>query len=130
MSHAQARSGFTTVEVLVTLFVAVLLLGGGYQAYSAVASNSREGRERSIASNIAYENARRVADGITGVCVPSGPTNHSSRIPADSTLPSNKQMTTIVTCPYGSSNSTISLVNVTITYGSENVKVSHALYTK
>lgn len=48
-------SGFTAVELMVTLFVAVLFIMSGYMLYDAVSSRSANTRELAEASNVAYE---------------------------------------------------------------------------
>lgn len=125
----RSNAGFTTVEVLVTLFIAVTLLAGGYQAYSSVVASSKAGREQGIASNIAYENLRREAVASTVNCVATPSTDLSSRIPSASTLPTPRAMTRTVTCPFGAT-SPISLVTVTVSYGATNERVSHAMYAR
>ena len=47
--------GFTTVELLVTLFIAAAFLMSGYQLYSMIIRDGGEARARAKASNVAYE---------------------------------------------------------------------------
>lgn len=54
-----ARNGFTAVELMVTLFVAVLFILSGYQLYGAVTLRSANSREMSEASNVGYEVLRK-----------------------------------------------------------------------
>ncbi len=51
--------GFTTVELIVTLFVAAMMVISGYQLYSAVNSRGTNTRMMSEASNIGYEALRK-----------------------------------------------------------------------
>lgn len=124
--------GFTAVEVLVTLFIAVLLIGGGYQAYGLVNSNSQEARERSTASNHAYEALRRLAVAPPSTCPASpSPQDITSELPSDSGLSGPYTMTATYSCPYGSGH-TISQLTVRILYGpsSPQKEVEHAVYVR
>lgn len=125
----RSQAGFTAVEVLVTLFIGVVLLGGGYQAYGAVLSNTENGRTHSIASNIAYEALRREADTVTGSCSPIAERALTWRSTYDTTLPLPRTVRGSVSCPYGNGNS-ISLVKVTVTYGQDAESVTHATYSR
>ncbi len=128
MTH-RSQAGFTAVEVLVTLFIGVVLLGGGYQAYGAVLSNTEAGRTQGIASNIAYEALRREADTVTGSCSPIAERALTWRSTYDTTLPLPRTVRGSVSCPYGNGNS-ISLVKVTVTYGQDAESVTHATYSR
>lgn len=50
------QSGFSAVELLVSLFVAAMFLSAGYQLYSIVIKNGGETRAQSTASSIAFLN--------------------------------------------------------------------------
>lgn len=51
--------GFTTVELMVTLFVAVLFILSGFQLYDMVNSRSSVVRETAEANGVAYEVLRK-----------------------------------------------------------------------
>lgn len=70
MKIVHASDGFSAVELLVTLFVAVAFLATAYQLYSAVLGDSGEVRFRAKASNIAYAELRRRSDDSTPGCAP------------------------------------------------------------
>lgn len=123
------QKGFTAVEVLVTLFIATTLLLGGYQAYTAVVGSASEGRQQGIASNIAYENLRRESGAIGANCSNQSAVDLSSRIPGDVSLSEPYSMSKRVSCPFGTS-SPISKIQITLTYGPDNQKVSHAIYSR
>lgn len=120
------QQGFTIVEVFVTLVIAAVLLMGAYQGYGLVISSSADSRNLAEASGIAYESLRRNMGTAPSPCVASS-FSDSSRIPASSTLPNPRSMSVAVSCPYGTS-SNISLVTVTLTYGSSGGQVVHADY--
>ncbi|MDO4781125.1 MAG: prepilin-type N-terminal cleavage/methylation domain-containing protein [Candidatus Saccharibacteria bacterium] len=53
--------GFSMVELLITLFIASMLVLAGYGVYDAVLRNSRDSRLLAEASNIAYSLLRKYA---------------------------------------------------------------------
>ena len=52
MNHQSNQSGFTAVELLITLFIAVAFIATGYQLYTAILKDSAETRNQANASNI------------------------------------------------------------------------------
>lgn len=120
------QSGFSAVELLITLFIAAAFLGTGYQLYSIILDDGGEARARARASNIAYTALRQYSAQATNPCTVFTPTPTPS-IPADSNLPSGAVMSVAVTCPHGTSTATTK-VQVTITYGTPQEEVKHALY--
>lgn len=124
-----AQQGFTAVEVLVTLFIAVVLLGGGYQAYSSVLKNTENGRVRSMAGNVAYEALRREAANVDSSCTVVAERNLPWLSSYTTKLPTPYSVRGSVACPYGS-GSTISLLTVHVRYGASTERVTHAIYTR
>lgn len=124
-----SQAGFTAVEVLVTLFIATVFIGGGYQMYGLINSNSQQTRERSIASNLAYEALRRQAASPPVTCNSAAPEQDiTSQLPSDLALPTPQTMTASYSCPYGDGNP-ITQLTVRLAYGSSPEKdVVHALY--
>lgn len=116
-----AQAGFTAVEVLVTLVIAALLVGGAYQAYNIVVRNTEQATQRSTASNLAYQTMRSEAAKLSTSCS-TKTVNHSI---ATAVLLPTPSMQTVVTCPYGSGANKLKLVSTTLTYGSAEVK--HAI---
>ena len=123
--------GFTAIEVLITLFIATVLIGGGYQVYSLVNSSSQEARERSTASNYVYEMLRSMAASAPTTCPAApAPQDVTSQLPAETGLPQPYAMTALYSCPYGSGHS-ISQLTVRLLYGpSPQKEVVHALYVR
>ena len=60
-----AQQGFTTVELVVTLFVAAMMVASGYQLYNAVTNRSANSRMMAEASNIGYEALRKLGSAST-----------------------------------------------------------------
>lgn len=121
-----SESGFTVVELLVTLVVAVLLLGSGYQLYTTVLRDSGGTQRRANADNAAYQLLREYQANVGATCTAS---NATPSVPSTAGLPGSTASVAI-TCPYGTSSS-ISLVRVTVTYNNpETQSVSRAIYAR
>jgi Tfp pilus assembly protein PilV len=120
-----SQTGFSAVELMITLFIGVAFIGSGYQLYGIAITDGRDARLRTQASSIAYSQMRTTAASVTNPCTTSTPT---TPMPANSGLV-NSNMTTTITCPYGTTSS-VSAVTVTLTYGNDSPQkqVTHALY--
>jgi Tfp pilus assembly protein PilV len=124
----QTSSGFSAVELLVTIFVAVAFVATGYQLYSVIIRNSADARMRSRASNVAYEILRlQTLNVAPDTCAASTP---SATLPADHGI-QNASVTVAITCPFGTSSKT-SEVEVSLRYGTKTPQeeVVHAVYAK
>jgi len=121
-----AQSGFSAVELLITLFVAAAFLATGYQLYGVVIDSSAQARMRTVASAVAYDKLRFYAAKVTDPCTTVTP-SPTPTIPAGSGL-GNASISVSINCPYGSTHT--SRVTVTITYGTsaEQQEVSHVIY--
>jgi prepilin-type N-terminal cleavage/methylation domain-containing protein len=122
-SSRTAQSGFSAIELLITLFVAAAFLATGYQLYYAIIDSGGKARTQAVASSIAYDRLRLYTAQATTNCTTK---TFSPTIPSGSGLGS-ATITANITCPYGSTRT--SQVNVTITYGSPAEKVRHVIYT-
>lgn len=126
MSHAY-ESGFSAVELLITIFIAVAFLASGYQLYSAVVRNGADTRNQTTASNIAYDYLRRFTANATNPCTVVSNSTLAPTIPTGTTLPA-ATITANISCPFGNASGT-SLLVVTVNYGNTNPKqVQHAIY--
>jgi len=121
----QLQAGFSAVELLITLFIAVAFITTAYQLYSVVIQNGGDARSKAIANNIAYDNLRRYAPQATNPCSNVTP-SPAPTIPANSGLEQGA-ITVTITCPYGTSL-WLSQVKVTVTYGMPQKEVVHALF--
>ena len=120
------RQGFTAVELLIALVVAIVLLGSAYQLYITVLTDSSAAQRRSQASNVAYSLLRGNQSYATNPC-----TTYSSApaIPSYANL-TNATAALTISCPFGTSSS-VSLVSVTVTYyDSMQQQVTRALNIK
>ena len=125
-NNNQSQSGFSAVELLITLFIAVAFIGAGYQIYSVILKDSGDARLRAVANDIAYENLRKYTSQASTPCsvVPASPAptfNNPSGLPPGATI------TATFSCPYGTADPTTKLV-VTILYGNPQQEVTHALF--
>lgn len=133
MIRTSSQEGFSAVELLITLFVAVAFIATGYQLYSTIVKDGGEARFRARASNLAYENLRRASD-TTPTCSATTPVVSHPPVPSDSGLdaPVIKQT---ISAPQGCSGSTwqdrVMKVEITVEYGpssSTKQEVTHAVY--
>ncbi len=119
-----SQSGFSAVELLITLFIAAAFITTGYQLYTIVVKSGTDTRSQSRASNIAYDNLRRYTPQVTSPCTAITP-SPTPTIPAGSGL-ANPSITVTVSCPYGLIG--LSKVEVSVKYGTPQQEVIHAIY--
>jgi Tfp pilus assembly protein PilE len=125
MNTSRQASGFTAVELLITLFVAAAFLIAAYQLFSLVIRDGGQIRSESRASNIAYDYLRRYSDSATTIpCTASTPLNNASITVSGLT---NVKVTIDVSCPTGTIAG-LSKVKATLTYNSPMQTVTYAAY--
>lgn len=126
MMTTSRQAGFSAAELLISLFIAAAFAATGYQLYSAVIQDSGDSGFRASASNIAYNALRQYAPQAKNPCasVNESPT---ATIPPSSSLPPPTAIAVDFSCPYGLGSS-IAKITATVTYGSPQEKVVHALY--
>jgi prepilin-type N-terminal cleavage/methylation domain-containing protein len=73
MTYKNRQSGFTAVELLITLFVAAAFLVAGYQLYNVIIKDSGNTRAQARASNVAYDYMRRYSPSATNPCTAQTP---------------------------------------------------------
>lgn len=117
------ESGFTAVELLVSIMVGVVLLSASYQLYSVALSSASDAQRRTQASMAAYDLLRSRQPAIT---VPCSTSTTTPAVPASAGLP-GATASVVASCPYTTS-SNVTLLTATITYDSPNNKqVSRAI---
>lgn len=122
------KAGFSTVELLVTLFVAAAFLLSGYQLYAMIIKDGGETRAQAKASNLAYDYLQQYKTNSTYIlssCVGSTPKTNWVITPAITGLP-KATLSVVITCPYPATPS-LSKVQITINYGSGK-NVTQATY--
>lgn len=122
----QEQSGFTVVELLITLFVAVAFVVSGYQLYNAIIKDGGKTRGESRASNVAYDYLRRYSTTTSSPCAASTPLNNSAISVSGI---SSVTVTVAITCPYAATTS-ISKVEVTVLYNNPQQTVRYATYVR
>lgn len=115
-------SGFSAVELLITLFIAAAFVATGYQLYSVVITDGGTALQQAQATNIAYDYLRRFSTEATNPCSVVTP-SPTPTIPSTATLTS-ASVTASITCPYGTSTN-LSLITVTVNYGIPQQQVVH-----
>lgn len=121
-----ASSGFTAIELLITLFVAAAFLAAGYQLFNLVIKDGGNTRAESAASNVAYDYLRRYSDSSTNPCTTSTPLAGEAITIEGVASP---LVTVAITCPQ-SATTTLSRIEVSISYGlgSDAKTVKYATY--
>jgi Tfp pilus assembly protein PilV len=126
MKKIDTQSGFSAVELLISMFIAVAFIAAGYQLYSVIVKDGSDARLQARASAIAYENLRTYSATASSPCVVSSLAPVALPSTGSNGLPS-ATMYVNLTCPYGTSDLTTK-VSVRITYGSPQKEVTHALF--
>ncbi|HYG83450.1 MAG TPA: hypothetical protein VD907_01070 [Verrucomicrobiae bacterium] len=135
------HSGFTTIELLISLFVAAALVGTFYQLFAAADQGNRDARFRASASALAYSNLRKyntkpasficnnttdlVANSSAPGQVISTNTTNSNH---PSGLPSPVVETIIAWAPAGCGSNKPVLINAIVTYGPQERSIRHGTY--
>lgn len=120
------QRGFSAVELMISMFIAVAFIASGYQLYSVIIKDGAEANYRSQASNIAYSYLRTYSAQVTGVCTAKSDTTIAMTADQRSTLPNGARATYSFACPYSGTN--VWKVTSKITYGTPTQEVVHALY--
>ena len=126
MKKTDTQAGFSAVELLISLFIAVAFIGAGYQLYAVIVKDGSDARNQSRASSIAYENLRTYSAQATTPCSVISPASQALPNTGANALPS-ATMYVNITCPYGTSDPT-SKISVRVTYGTPLQEVTHALF--
>ncbi len=124
MMNAKKQSGFTAVELLVTLFVAAAFLVTGYQLYAVIIKDSGNTRAQARAANVAYDYIRRYSPSATNPCAASTPVNNT---PITVSGLQNVTVLVTLTCPY-SSTPTITAVDTIVKYNTPQQSVEYKTY--
>lgn len=130
MKTSQA-TGFSTVELIITLFVAAAFILSGYQLHALILRESGDSRTRAIASNATYNylmEYKEDDDYIKGPCQDNTTDITSSTIIPNLTV---NELKISVTCPNDENDKTkrVSRLEVILKYNT-NKQVSQATYVK
>lgn len=124
-----STKGFSAIELLVTLFIAMLFLSMGYTLYGTIVASSSQNRHRAQADNIAFEYLRRYEATVTNPCVVATPVNGVTVTSSSAVDLASPKVTVNVTCP-NSTVTSLALVKVTVTYkeGGSQQNVYHEVF--
>lgn len=128
------QSGFSAVELLITLFIASIFLFAGYQLYTQVLKDGSDAGKTAQISNLTYERMRakaaEVTESASAGCAAVNETTSNETITVSGF--SSVSYNIAVDCPYSNTGALSDLfyVRVTTTYNDGiSVKVlSHATY--
>lgn len=118
------QSGFTIVELLITLFVAAAFLTSGYQLFNLVIKSSGQARADSRASSVAYDYMRRYSASAVSPCAASTPLTNA---PINVAGLSSVTITVTISCPY-SATTALSKVDVVVHYNTPQLTMEYSTY--
>lgn len=120
------QSGFTAVELLITLFVAAAFLIAGFQLFNVVIRDGGQTRSESRAANVAYDYMRQYKNTSTTIpCTVSTPLNNAS-ITVDGLT--NVTISITISC-LPDAISSLSKIEASISYNSPVQTVKYATYS-
>ncbi len=128
MNNDTRQTGFSAVELLITLFIGTIFLLAGYQLYNYTLKGNASADRTAQMSNLAYTYLRQYSSSAKQPCGDIGTTPYTAYTSSSVTVGTitNASASVVITCPYGAS-SNISLVTSSITFN--GTTVSHAVYT-
>ena len=123
------QSGFTAVELLVTLFIAAMFLASGYSLYVTVMSRSSSARWQAQADAIAFDYLYTYKSLTKVACTAYTPYNNFALSKEKSAGLGDPTVTVSITCPLTAVNR-VSKINVVVEYGPEGSRqnVNHSMY--
>lgn len=123
------QTGFTIVELIVTIIVAALFLAMFYQLYTILAQINSNARRDAQASDLAFSNLRRYTTASsTGLSCPgASPLTPLSTTGVDSNYSSLGSVTETTTVSCANTTDTVLVVSEVI-YNSGQSKASYATY--
>lgn len=124
MSQSSATAGFSTVELLISLFVAAAFIGSAFQLFSVVMKDSNDARLRATASRYVNSTIQERTNSINSPCNNPLPSTVNVNIPT-SELP-QATATVVFSCPYGTSSKT-TRIRVVVSYGTPVQQVQGSL---
>ena len=131
MTKNNQQSGFTAVELLITLFIAAAFLMSGYQLFTVIIKNSGEARAQTRAGNEAYNYLQQYKSDPTLIknpCVINTTTVNNQSKTVDGLV--NVFLDVNISCPYSNvpTLSAVSKITVTIRYNNPQLEVKNSTY--
>ncbi len=135
MKKEYLSAGFSTVELLITLFVAAAFVGAFYQLFVSTSQDSIDTKRYAIANSLAYSNLNQYQSKPSGMAsCSSGYTYEPSGFPTTGSvngLPGSVTQTVIASYPFTcSKNNDVIKIESSVAYGpsSQRITVTHATY--
>lgn len=122
--HTRLQSGFTAVELLITLFVASVFLFSGYQLFTQVVRDGADAQRTARLSSRTYDTLRTYTGTVlnrTGAECDSQPVPNGSTEENNTSLPptttGGTRITYVgkVTCPFDSATKAVNTYHITVT---------------
>src|SRR5690606_30580614 len=123
MTTTKQEKGFSTVELLIALFVAAAFIATSFQLFSIVMQDGNQARLRAKAGSIANT---VLQSRINSTNSPCSPTPSSATVPISSSDLPQASAAVTYSCPYGSSSKT-TRVRVVVSYDSPAKQVEGSL---
>ena len=123
MSRPASNQGFTTVELLISLFIAAAFIATAFQLFSVVTKDSNKAQLRATAAGIINTTIQERSNNVSATCTPQS--DSPTAIPV-AQLPQPATVTVSYTCPYGQSSKT-TRVTAVVSYGTPSVVVKGSL---
>jgi len=124
MKYVKKQSGFSAVELLITLFIAAAFLISGYQLYALVIKDGGDARKQANASGASNDYLQQYKASATNPCTVQTPlTNQSVTVNGLS----NATVSVAISCPYTAATS-VSKILVTLNYGNPQQTITNATY--
>ncbi len=123
MSRVVHTKGFSTVELLIALFVAAAFIATGFQLFSVVMKDSNDARLRAAAGTIVNTTIQERMNGVNSPCSPT-PSSATIPIPTSELPEASAEVT--YSCPYGNSSKT-TRISVVVSYGNPQEQVEGSL---
>ncbi len=126
MIRSSNNQGFSTVELLISLFIAAAFIGTGFQLFSVIMKDSNDARLRAKAGSIINTTLQERINSTNNICSPT-PSPATIAIQT-SELPQASANVTY-SCPYGNSSKT-TRISVVVSYGSPQQQAEGSLDVK
>lgn len=120
MRPEKLKSGFSAIELMVTLFIASMFLFAGIQLYQVASKDGNGASLAAIAATTVDDYLTRYKGAATNPCTVQTPLNNSAITVTGLT---NTYISVFITCPY-SSNTTLSQISATLTYGTPSQTIT------
>lgn len=127
MNHRTRQTGFSAVELLITIFIAATFVFMGYQLYGVITQNNQEVSDLSVASNSAQSATQKLVhnkDSYGADCTALATNNTETSTGSFDQYPT--EITVTLTCPNATELPNLRRVSATATY--KGTSATHALY--